>query len=274
VLQTSAVVCLQLGVAALCLGYGPDADRVVSLFTGMQFFLEALSTLASLISSLAAHEPPAQRWQAAAFVFSLLAIGVPILLVVEMRLLTPLVMLARSRECHALSLCAALYMLAVGLRKGVQKMMMTLAGFETDVGGAGPRGAGDAPSGEGAAEAGAGNGIDAAHGQSDGANATLASDSHGVEAVAQQSRVVDPGRGGGMDEDDPGDAGTATDGILGAADVAEVAMLKASGLAARAAAAKEVDVKRLEISSKKTKPDAEIEADGELDADDGGGDDG
>ena len=244
--QTLAVVTLQLGLAFLCLRCHPDADRIISIFCGTQFLLEALSTLAMISASL---QPPdgVQRWQEVAFSLALSAMAVPIVVVVEMRLVTPLILLLRTRKANKLALCAACYMLCAGLRRSIRKLLKALALSEAadededDEGqpqqsneGDGGGVDGDEPSATSDASTG---GSDAA--ASGGEQARVA----GVERSASSGYSL--GGGGGADEDGEGDVGggAAFDESL----IAEDAVTKGAKLLARAAAAKEVDIKKVAV---------------------------
>ena len=166
----------------------------------------------------------------AALVLSLGAMVVPIVTVIEMRLVTPLILLNRTRKAHRLALCAAFYMLIIGLRRQILKILTAMA---TD---ADPDASAD-QEGEDGSDHHAGNigehdGTDGSGGGSD-ANATNPS-----------SRFDG---GAAMDEDDAGGCGGSSALSVDAGTIVQDAVLKTSGLAARAAAAKEVDVKRVDV---------------------------
>ncbi len=234
-LQTLLVLGLQLVMATLCFCFLPDADRVISRFAGAQFCLEALAT-AALLGASRSDEAQAAGWQDAALALSLSAMSVPILVVIEMRLITPLVLLMRNRTGQRLALCAAAYMLGVGLYRGITKMMLATAAAGAD-----ESGTDDAEASEPKRSAGA-------EGRSSGAtadNSEAGADGHDEAAQVshQSSRSLAFDGGGGTEEDGAGDM--ATGAQVDAGQITQDAVLKASGLVARAAAAKEVDVKKL-----------------------------
>ena len=248
----------------------------------------------------------ALAWQETAFSLALSAMAVPVVVLVEMRLITPLILLLRTRKAHKLALCAALYMLVVGLRRQVRKILIALALADSaDGGGEGGGGAG------GGERDGEGRDGEHRHGHgheppedSAGGGGQPASESAAAAADGDSGGGYSLDGGGGADEDGAGDAGF-THAAVDASQIAEDAAMKASMLLARAAAAKEVDVKKLEAQGqrvalgadeptsrptaciaatstaltstarlrKTSKPQDDVDVDADADADDGDADD-
>ena len=150
--QTGVVLGLQLLMAWLCFMWVPDADRIISLFAGTQFLLESVSTgfllsatllpLAGLTAdignvtdadaSVASVDGP--DWplllRLGAFWVGLLALGVPVLQMVEQRCITPYILVVRSKGGSPLALCSAAYMLASSLPRMIQRLVETAAGLQ------------------------------------------------------------------------------------------------------------------------------------------------
>ena len=86
-LQTSIILALQLGMSCLCFCILPDADRIVSRFAGTQFFFEGLATTSLLAADQ--YNGWLLEMQQTGFLLSLMAMAMPILLLLEQRLITP-----------------------------------------------------------------------------------------------------------------------------------------------------------------------------------------
>ena len=144
--QVACVLSLQLIMSFVCFCFLPDADRIVSRFAGCQFLFEGLSTAALLtaerMEGLAADAPelaadapelaagtslPSVQLQLTGFVLSLVAMGVPIVQLLEQRAVTPTINLIRTRGGNPLALFAAAYMLAASLPR---KLAMLVARTE------------------------------------------------------------------------------------------------------------------------------------------------
>ena len=148
--QTGVVFGLQLLMAGVCFIWAPDADRIISLFAGTQFFLEAVSTgflLSASLLPLAGLPTGADALDAdfsvsiglwdwpfllrlGAFWVGLIALAVPILQMVEQRCMTPSILVVRNRGGSALALCAAAYMLVSSVPRMIMRLCETAAGLE------------------------------------------------------------------------------------------------------------------------------------------------
>lgn len=158
--QSGAVLVLQLAMAWVCFRFLPDADRIVSLFAGTQFLLEGISTScllgATIMRMVSSHGKrdnamgaldgsgdAAGTWplwlQLAAFWVGLVALGVPVLQLIEQRCLTPTMLVVRTKGVvqSPLALCATLYMLASTLPRMIHRLAQTAAGLEDVENGAG-----------------------------------------------------------------------------------------------------------------------------------------
>ena len=201
--QVLTVMGMQLGMSMAIFWFVPDADRVISFFTGLQFLLEGCATG----SMVAAGAEGDQGWQTATLSLALSAMCVPIVVVVEMRFVTPLILLCRTKKAQKLTICAAAYMLLIGLRRHVTKIVNFLVGRDD--------------SGEAEAK----------------------------EEESESRRDEGDIDGGGGDEDGAGgDDGSAAMQV-DACQIADDAGTKASILLARAAAAKEVEVKKVPLTT-------------------------
>ena len=89
--QTALILVLQLGMSIVCFVCLPDADRVISRFAGSQFCVEGLSTGALLFAEVRtwydSNFVADATMQNTGFILSLIAMGVPILQLLEQRLL-------------------------------------------------------------------------------------------------------------------------------------------------------------------------------------------
>ena len=116
----------------------PDADRVVNFFVSTQFLFEAIATFLLLLANTIDAAGPVGALLTAGFCFSLVALCLPILVLLEQRLITPMVKLLCYKERRTLTLCGALYLLAFGMMRNVQKMCAALAGASSGGDGASP----------------------------------------------------------------------------------------------------------------------------------------
>jgi len=154
-LQMGFVLSLQLFMSFICYAFLPDADRVVSRIAGGQFLAETVSSAALLTASLMArqtlpleagsgeagsgwvlpgaesgeagsalHPDASQRalFQEVGFWAGLVAIGMPIIQLLEQRLITPSIMIVRNKGGDTLSLCAAAYILMMNLPRRLMKL--------------------------------------------------------------------------------------------------------------------------------------------------------
>ena len=148
--QTGVVCGLQLLMAGLCFIWAPDADRIISLFAGTQFLLEAVSTgflLSATLLPLAGLPTGEDALDAdfsvsiglwdwpfllrlGAFWVGLVALAVPIAQMVEQRCMTPSILVVRNRGGSALALCAAAYMLVSSVPRMILRLCETAAGLE------------------------------------------------------------------------------------------------------------------------------------------------
>ena len=109
------VLCLQLGMAVVCLTLLPDADRMISRFAGMQFLLEGISMCILLRASVGSAEEERgsaiwiTEYRDVAFAIALSAMAVPVMQLLEQRFVTPTVNIVLTRNCNVLALCAAAY---------------------------------------------------------------------------------------------------------------------------------------------------------------------
>ena len=186
--QTFIILTLQLGMSFLCFYYLPDADRIISRFVGTQFFMEGLATIwltsAGLISARAqspyadaaaaatanqstgsggssAGDVPADveevilELQMTGFFFSISAMAVPILQMVEQRCITPSYNLVKNKGGNPLALCAMAYTMVASMPRMVIRMVRSATAEDggdddnSDEGGDGEGGDGDGVAGEG-----------------------------------------------------------------------------------------------------------------------------
>ena len=165
---------------------------------------------ASVIEDLAPSSL-ATTFQTSGFLLSLVAMGVPMLQLLEQRAVTPLIGIVANRGCNILALLAALYMLAASLPRKVGNLIRTIAG------------AGDMEAGQAAGSASADAGDDAVEAE---ANTGSAGGNDG--GAGEGSQGSGGGDGGGAD----GSQGVSGEELTEAA-------IRASRLLARATAAKE-----------------------------------
>lgn len=146
--QTSTVLTLQAIMSWICFCRIPDADMIVSLFAGLQFLLEAIASALLLIASLrfrgmgdwgAGVQPPSNapiehtHLLLSAFWAGLLAIGVPVVQMIEQRCITPAMLTVRNRGGNPLVLCAAAYMLITSLPTMIGRIVQRAAGLSDGV---------------------------------------------------------------------------------------------------------------------------------------------
>ena len=142
--QVAVVLSLQLTMSCVCFCVLPDADRIVSRFAGTQFLFEGLSTASLLAAETLGEAPPrdssrkvmtsaaaaaaatlsSSHLQLVGFAFSLVAMGVPIVQLMEQRALTPIINLIHTKGGNPLALLASAYMLAASMPR---KLAMLLA---------------------------------------------------------------------------------------------------------------------------------------------------
>jgi len=244
--QAALVASLQLSMAMIGLLYQPDADRVISCCTGIQFLLEGTSTGLLLGASLTSERKGQLRLEMLAFVLALIAVAIPILTLIEERLVSPLVLIWRNGKAHKLSFAAGLYMLVVGLRKQVFKLIAKVgmgAAMPEARSGATPTSHPAGMTGEGVAneamatDASPGEDGHEAHGQASN-EARAEKDSSGPQAAPRFDADVGAA-------DDEGAAFSAS-AQVSAHEVVEVTGTKGGALVARAFAAKEVDLAQIE----------------------------
>jgi len=178
--QAALVLTIQLAMTVFCLGWVPDADRVISLFAGMQFLMETLSTALLLLSSLLRPAPGSMADPAEggglpanssvdvlpliAFGTSLGAVAIPVVQLLEQRLATPTIIAVRNRGGDPVALMATAYMLASALPRMIQRLAAKVAGLEGGDGGGDGGGGGveDEDAGGGGMSGGAGGAEDEA----------------------------------------------------------------------------------------------------------------
>ena len=125
--QVACVMALQLLAAALVYRYLPDADRIFSLFAATQFLIEGLGTASLLTSAFAAQ---AEEWKTTSFNMSIVAMGVPILQLVEQRILTPTAKAVQAHGCNPIQACAIGVMILIGLPGKLMKLIAKLGGCD------------------------------------------------------------------------------------------------------------------------------------------------
>lgn len=175
--QAAIVLSLQVLMAMLCGCFLPDADRIVSRIAATQFLAESVSTASLLgamfvpttaVADTAAAAADAAARQAAlksflmnfGFCASLMAMAMPMLQLIEQRLLTPAVLVIRNKTGDTMSLGAAAYLLIMNLPRQIFRMKDALA-MAADGDGGGDAAAGataDAGDDEGGGETGGGGG--------------------------------------------------------------------------------------------------------------------
>jgi len=148
--QAALTLSLQFLMAVLCCAFLPDADRIVSRFAATQFWLEGCSTTAMLVATsyiraqgggemldsgavtlannmtfstddrsaaelLAMHSASQQT----GFLFSLVAMSVPMVQIIEQRCLTPAIVIFLSGPTNATAILAHLFLLLWSLPRRV-----------------------------------------------------------------------------------------------------------------------------------------------------------
>ena len=152
-IQCATVMSLQLGMAALCYTYRPDSDKIFSLFAGTQFLVEGLSTTLQLYNGLTtipdtngegvSRVSGAADVKDLAFIFSILAVFVPMMQLVEQRLFGPCAQGIRKYGADPIKLFGVLWILAMGLPGMIQRAIAAFGGGSG--GGGGGEGEGDGP---------------------------------------------------------------------------------------------------------------------------------
>jgi len=130
--QVAIVLSIQFAMALLCCTWLPDADRLISRFMGTKFLLEAVATTVLFAAALGASPRVLGDPLDLAFHVALSAMAVPILQLVEQRCITPTYNVIYTHNCNVLALGAALYMLAMSLRRRLKKILVFIAGHEDD----------------------------------------------------------------------------------------------------------------------------------------------
>ena len=163
--QTAIVLLLQLSMAVLCFRILPDADRIISRFAATQFLLEGTSTASLLGASISeylatntadsaagpanaadaidtATDPEtvgslsgtaAATWAAlrdSGFYLALAAMFVPMVQLLEQRVITLCINVVKNRGGNPLALLAAFYLLAASLPKKMVNMVRYWMGYE------------------------------------------------------------------------------------------------------------------------------------------------
>lgn len=152
-LQVASVLLLQLALAFLCCCFVPDADRVISSSSGTQFVIEAASSGLLFLADVAAQmreraleratdaapfsvdEETELAIRTLAFWFALLAIVVPMLQLLEQRLITPMIMLARTKKANTTALLASAYILASSLPRLIESLFSKAASRDAMISG-------------------------------------------------------------------------------------------------------------------------------------------
>jgi hypothetical protein len=226
--QGGIVMLLQFGMAFLCCRYLPDADRIISVFMGTQFLFEGLSTLMNVLAAATGDGPdpsdPSGAYRlnpdflVAGLWVAVFAVAVPMLQLLEQRIVTPCVGIVRTGGCDRVALVAALYIFVTGLPRRIQKIGLLIAGLD------------DADDDDDDDD---GGGDDGEGGDDDG----------GGDDAQQTTTGASASMDAGDDAGDGGDGSGAAEGVaLDATDAAEAAA-KVAKLAARGVAAKEVQGK-------------------------------
>ena len=154
-LQSFFILALQLGMSLLCFCCLPDADRIISRFAGSQFLFEGFATTALLVGDLhlrsvngctlrcflsvdadvaagVQQDAVSITMQNSGFLLSLIAMGVPVVQLLEQRLLTPVIGIFKTRAANPLALCAAVYMLAASLPRQIDRLLSAIMGGAVD----------------------------------------------------------------------------------------------------------------------------------------------
>ena len=144
--QVASVLSLQLVLAIFCCCLTPDADRVISSSSGTQYLMEGASTgllfFADVASRLRAEaearvqaninstqvetmisEEDERTIREIAFWIALLAVVVPMVQLLEQRMITPAVLAIRTKKLNTTSIIASLYMLATSLPRLIQGLI-------------------------------------------------------------------------------------------------------------------------------------------------------
>jgi hypothetical protein len=151
--QCLTVAVMQLGLAAFCLCCAPDADRIFSMLAGTQFLVEGLGTLSLFVAAVLPLQvlEPRLRLHMLAFGFSLAAVFVPILQLLEQRIVTPCAKACRAKGCNPVAICGAMIVLAAALPGAISRALKTLTGGSSaDTSAQGSSGDEDAGSASGA----------------------------------------------------------------------------------------------------------------------------
>lgn len=186
-MQAVVICALQFSLSLLCFVWKPDADRVISTFAGTQFLFEGLSTAVLLGPAFGPNEVDTEVL-ATAFALSIVAMLVPILQLLEQRLVTPTVNVVSRKGCDPFALMAAAWILLVSLPSLLMKLITSIDdGAERTLDKAGAAGssadAGDEAAGDGAAADAATSA--AAEQQSSGVGAEVV-----VETATKSSKLI------------------------------------------------------------------------------------
>jgi hypothetical protein len=126
--QCVTVFTLQLLLAWICFCVAPDADRIFSMLGGAQFLAEGLSNLLLFVASLVHHAETKELLQTLAFDAGLVAVFVPILQLVEQRIITPLVSAIQNHGCSPRKIGGAIIVLIAAAPGAIMAAAAALGG--------------------------------------------------------------------------------------------------------------------------------------------------
>ena len=125
--QCATVFGMQLGLALLCFTIAPDADRFFSLLAGLQFLAEGLSNACLFVAPFL--EPAYKElMQTIAFDIGLIAVFVPIMQLLEQRVITPTIGILQNKGCNPRVLGGALIVLVASLPGAIMKAVAAFGG--------------------------------------------------------------------------------------------------------------------------------------------------
>ena len=137
IMQTALVWILQVSLGVLCFVFSPDADKVFSAIAGAQFLAEGLSNMLLFFAAFVTDYDGWVALTSAAFNLSLVGVLVPIVQLLEQRLITPVMKAVYTHGCNPTALAGAFLVLLVSLPGAVMKAAKALFGGGGGGGGGG-----------------------------------------------------------------------------------------------------------------------------------------
>jgi len=135
-IQTLLIWVVQIILGAVCFCVSPDADRIFSALAGTQFLVEGVSNMLYFFSSFLSKDAK-EALQGLAFSLALTGVFVPILQLLEQRLITPIMKIVYTDGCNPRALGGALLVLVISLPGAIKKAVTMLSGGGGGGGGGG-----------------------------------------------------------------------------------------------------------------------------------------